>query len=405
MSDFNLEDDKILYNISIKFVNSLFQEEYNLSNNSLKRSFKNNNKDLYLYPKIFKQNLSRDKINKRNKNSTLQTTGKNKMNIISNKDNSNNKILLTEKTTKSSISNYFPTTTTQLNKNNKNKTKQNYYTMNTNDSFTYEIYKAKQESLKEKKLYEERVKVLRNHINALKKQEEELNKKVEINKEKEKNKNKARQEKDILKQALLSIEIDKRNALEQKKKNIIQQKQKINLGLKESQKKNINEKIKKYKEMYNDRKKVEEKRNEIKNKKEENNLTQIKKIKNEREKFKEKNKRKKNEDINRINNSYRKTYQNNINETKKLKDELKNLELMEEECIQKLKKTQEYIKKNNDENIRFNNYQKIKFSYDIDNKIRRNANSAQRRNQNISINNLSRNKKDKASSALKLNYE
>ena len=132
---------------------------------------------------------------------------------------------------------------------------------------------------------------------------------------------------------------------------------------------------------------------------------QIKKIKNEREKFKEKNERKKNEDINRINSSYRKTYQNNINETKKLKEELKNLELMEEECIQKLKKTQDYIKKNNDENIRFNNYQKIKFSNDIDNKIRRKANSATRRNQNNNINNLSRNKKDKTSSLPKLDYE
>ena len=219
----NLEDDKFLYNISIKFVDSLFQEEYNLSNNnnSLKKSFKHNTNDLNLYPKIFKPNLSRDKINKRNKHTTLQTTGKKKNNIIPNKDNSNNKILLTEKTTKSSISNYFPTTTRQINKNNKNDIKQNYYTMNTSDSSTYEIYKAKQESLKEKKLYEEKVKILRNHINALKKQEEELNKKVEINKEKEKNKNKRRQEKDIIKQNLLSIEIDKRNALEEKKKNRI----------------------------------------------------------------------------------------------------------------------------------------------------------------------------------------
>ena len=116
-------------------------------------------------------------------------------------------------------------------------------------------------------------------------------------------------------------------------------------------------------------------------------------------------KEKKNEDINRINSSYRKTYQNNINETKKLKEELKNLELMEEECIQKLKKTQDYIKKNNDENIIFNNYQKIKFRNDISNKIRRKANSATRRNQNNNINNLSRNKKDKTSSLPKLDYE
>ena len=39
--------------------------------------------------------------------------------------------------------------------------------------------------MKEKKLYEERVKILRNHINRLKKQEIELNKKAEQAKEKE----------------------------------------------------------------------------------------------------------------------------------------------------------------------------------------------------------------------------
>ena len=193
--------NKELYKITKKFVESLFKEYIDISsynnssyNKSIKRTLKNKNREFTQKNKIMKLNLSKDNMVPNNKTLTIQTTGKKKQNINSHNydTNSNNKNYFTEKTKKSTTSDYFPSTTRQTGKNNINK--DNYNTINTNSSYsnssTYEIYKAKQESLKEKKLYEERVKTLRNHINALKKQEEELNKKAEFNKEREKNINK-----------------------------------------------------------------------------------------------------------------------------------------------------------------------------------------------------------------------
>ena len=128
----------------------------------------------------------------------------------------------------------------------------------------------------------------------------------------------------------------------------------------------------KYKEDNNDRKKGEEKRIENINKIEKNNQIQIEKIKNEREKRKERNIIKKNENKNRMNQSYQKTYQDNVNQTEKLKDELSKLESLEVQYIENIKKTQEFIKNNNeDEKIRFDNYEKIKFYNNIDNNYKR----------------------------------
>ena len=128
----------------------------------------------------------------------------------------------------------------------------------------------------------------------------------------------------------------------------------------------------KYKQAYNDRKKGEEKRIENINKIEKNNQINIEKMKNEREKRKERNIIKQNENKNRMNQSYQKTYQDNVNQTQKLKDELSKLELLEVQYIENIKKTQEFIKNNNeDEKIRFDNYEKIKFYNNIDNNYKR----------------------------------
>ncbi len=95
-------------------------------------------------------------------------------------------------------------------------------------------------------------------------------------------------------------------------------------------------------------------------------------MKNEREKRKERNIIKQNENKNRMNQSYQKTYQDNVNQTEKLKDELSKLESLEVQYIENIKKTQEFIKNNNeDEKIRFDNYEKIKFYNNIDNNYKR----------------------------------
>ena len=225
----NINDEDLkLYNISINFVNSLFSDNKVINSNKIKiKVIRNKSKELnqkkIKNPKSFNQNISKDNLKtNKNNNLTFTTTSKNKFKLDSNDKNSNNKILYTEKTSKTMVSNYLHKHTRQLGKNGNDENEQKRYnTFNNTDSSAYEIYKAKQESLKEKKLYEERVKILKNHIIRLKKQEEELNKKAEINKEKEMNKNKKKKEKEIMKRALLSIEIDRRNELKEKKKNII----------------------------------------------------------------------------------------------------------------------------------------------------------------------------------------
>ncbi len=396
-------DDPNLNNITINFVDSLFNQKDNLykftkdnilsQNKILKiNPKKNKTNENILKPKDLKDNNPKNKFHSKKKNLTIQTTGKK---INSNKIFLKNKFLIKEKTTKSNVSQNYPKTARQTENSLNNDSTINSY----GNSSNYEIYKIKKESLKERKIYEDRVKVLRNHINALKKQEEEFNRKIELNKEKERNKNIRKKEKENLKQALLSMEIDKRNEMQEKKKNIMEKKLKINLGLKESHERNQNEKIKNYKRAYKARKKVEEERKEINHKKEENNHLQIIKIKNQREKTREKIIRKKNENLNRLNNSYIKSYQNNKDETIKLKKELSKLELMEEKCLENLKKTKDYIKKNN-ENYKYNFYQKINLNSDNYKRRRKIANSVERRNNN-NINNQNRNIKVKTLSVPK----
>ena len=96
-----------------------------------------------------------------------------------------------------------------------------------------------------------------------------------------------------------------------------------------------------------------------------------------------------------MSNNYIVNYQNNMNETKKLKNELLKLESMEGKYIENLKKTKESIKRNYDDNIRYNNFQKIKIIKSDNKNKKRLANSAQKRNYN-NLMNLKKNTKNKS---------
>ena len=350
--------------------------------------------------------FSKYNTNPKNKNSILQKTFKKKL-VKSNDNNMdiNKKILFSERTKNSTGSNFFPKSTRYTDNSFRDIKKSFYTTSNNFNSSTNEIFKANQESLKERKAYEEKVKILQNHIKALRKQEEEIYKKEKMNREKEKYINKKKKEKENRKKALLSAEIDKRNALEEKKRTTMEQKIMTNRGLEASQEKIINEKIKKYKKAINDKKKTEEKRIENKNNNEKYNHFKIEKIKNERAKNREKYLEKKYENINKLNNSYKKSYEKNIDETERLKNELSKLELVEEQCLENLKKTQEFIKKNNPEAFKLNGYKIIKINDTYFYKIKKNkriANSVKKRNQIIILPFKTVNIKDKTSSAPKL---
>ena len=414
MSEENFEDDSNLNKISINFVESLFDFERNDKNSFIEKD-KNNSMYEIKKSKKTKSTEKKKTINKNNIKNSKQINGpqnshqhphpqtsakkiKNNNNI----NDSNNKNLFTEQPTKSD---YLTKSVGKIEKHPKKAKKPDLKANNNNTTdkgtSTNEIYKAKQDSLKEKKLYEERVKILRNHINLLKKQEIELNKKAELTREKEKDKNKIKKEKYDRKQFLLSAEIDKRKALEEKKIIISQQKKQSDINLKESQERNKNKKINKYKQAYNDRKKAEEIRIEKNNIVEQKNHIQIEKIKNEREKNKERNIQKKYDNKNKMNKSYQLSYEETINQTQRLKDELSKLESMEDYYIENIKKTQEYIKNNNDDNnIKFSNYKKIKFNnknnkyYQGNVRSRSTATSTKRRNKinNNIMNNHSREK-------------
>ena len=189
--------------------------------------------------------FSKYNTNPKNKNSILQKALKKK--VAKNNDNSmdiNKKILFSERTKNSTGSNFLPKSTRYTDNSFRDIKKSFNTTYNLNSSAN-EIFKANQESLKERKAYEEKVRILQNHIRALRKQEEEIFKKERMNKEKEKYLNKKKKEKENRKKALLSAEIDKRNALEEKRRTTMEQKIMTNRGLKASQEKIINEKINK----------------------------------------------------------------------------------------------------------------------------------------------------------------
>ena len=276
--------------------------------------------------------------------------------------NKNKRLVLTEQTTKSSVTNnYFPqkqenkisTIKPKQNINNKiNKFKIN---LDLNDTYSsserYSNFKAQQESAREKKFYEEKIRLIHNHIEALKKQQLYLSKKAQKEQETERYKNKIKKEKQNIKKALLSIEIDKRNEIESKRKSIAQQKIKEQKEMMDSKVRKKNYKLNEYKKAYIQKKEMEKIIIEDNNKNNKVHKLLIDKIKLEREKNRNKLIKEQKNYIDKINNSYRLSHHNNLIETKKLKNELIKLEKVEEQYLKKMKYTQDNLRNNKFEKI------------------------------------------------------
>ena len=303
--------------------------------------------------------------------------------ILSNRleKNKNKRLILTEQTTKSSITNnYFP----QKEKNkiseikpkihNNIKINKNKFTSDLNQTYStserYSIFKAQQESAREKKFYEEKIRLIHNHIEALKKQQSYLSKKAQKEKETQRYKNKIKKEKQNIKQALLSAEIDKRNEIESKRKSIAQQKIKEQKEMMDSKVRKKNYKLNEYKKAYIQKKEMEKIIIEDNNKNNKVNKLLIDKIKLEREKNRNKLIKEQKNYIDKINNSYRLSHHNNLIETKKLKNELIKLEKVEKQYLQKMKYTQDNFRENKFKKINNANkkYIKMKSFGDLDKK-------------------------------------
>ena len=293
--------------------------------------------------------------------------------ILSNRleKNKNKRLILTEQTTKSSITNnYFP----QKEKNkiseikpkihNNIKINKNKFTSDLNQTYStserYSIFKAQQESAREKKFYEEKIKLIHNHIEALKNQQSYLSKKAQKEKEEERYKNKIKKEKQNIKQALLAAEIDKRNEIESKRKSIAQQKIKEQKEMMDSKVRKKNYKLNEYKKAYIQKKEMEKIIIEDNNKNNKVHKLLIDKIKLEREKNRNKLIKEQKNYIDKINNSYRLSHHNNLIETKKLKNELIKLEKVEKQYLQKMKYTQDNFRENKFKKINNVNKQYIK---------------------------------------------
>jgi len=205
-----------------------------------------------------------------------------------------------------------------------------------NDEESGKKYKAKLESEKERKKCEEKIRLLKNHISAMKRQQENMNKKMLLLKNKENLINSAKRQKEKNKRDIYEYKIIKRAELEQKRKNIEKQKENFYKGMKESMNKTILDKQNKYKL-------IQKEIQEMNKQKEKNNankiIEHIQKIKSIREINKNLgiNRRKiLNQNYNNINE---KKYENNIEKTKLLKEEIKQLLDEEDECLENLNKT------------------------------------------------------------------
>ena len=204
-----------------------------------------------------------------------------------------------------------------------------------------EKYKAKQQSEKEKKLYQEKVRLLENRIIALKSQEDDMNKKIQSNKIRQKYLDKKKKEKNDFKQTLLSYDIDKRNELDEKRKAIKEQKNQLNKDLQESIQKNKLSKMRNYQKLQKEKKMaltIIDKNNHNFEKYGKNNVVKIKK---QREKIKQ-NEIKRHRKLGKsMDNFYLESCEDNKHETDKLKDKVKKLEQLELKYINSINKSRQ----------------------------------------------------------------
>ena len=365
-----MNDNSIDFNTKLKKISKDLVASF-LKNNDSPRDnqIKENNDESNQSSKNFEQNYSScfEIINTNNKDFPL-ISSENKSSINNNISSSQKGLLFTEQTTKSSVSNNnipnsakIKVSSIKAKTNNKINSHKNRYSFDLNKTFssstTYTNFMAKQESIREKKNFLEKIQYLRNH--------------------------------------LLSAEIDKRNEMEQKRKKIAEIKTNETKRIKIAQGKIKNDKLKKYKNALIQKRKCVETINKDTKKLVELNKTQIVKIKNERENNKKLIDIKRKKHINKINKSYRLAYQTNLNETKKLKNELTRLEKLEEEYLGNLDISRDSIMKShidirrklNDEDKKENNRIII---------VKKNANSVGKRYKiNNSNNNLSIDKRAK----------
>ena len=197
-------------------------------------------------------------------------------------------------------------------------------------------YKAKKESDKEKKIFEEKLKIMKNHISAMKRRKEEMDKKISLLKQKESNINSIKKSKAILKDVLKTTFQRKVTELIKKRKNIEKQKEALDHGMKESFQKSKLEKMKNYEQRRKERQ-------DLNNKLRIMNQQKCNNVKNLVEKIRILRKFNKNiapQRKKKLNQNYQENNmlecEKNMEKTKLLKEQIARLQVEENEFIDKL---------------------------------------------------------------------
>ena len=378
------EDELDIQKIGISFVDSLFNEVLNKykpqeSLNPKAKEFysqkpkqsnrdqlKNSSKQKPSPPSLSNQEIPkaieknfRPKANNKNSNidklTSSKSENKHETKEKENKSKSkNNKINITNNTNRDKKLNYntsaqnISRTNKDINNNNNintnakalSKRKQTHFSVSKN-------YKANKESEKEKKLYQEKVRLLENRILALKNHQDEIKRKMLCNDVRQTYLDQKKKEKSDMKQTLLSYDIDKRNELDLKRKQIRDQKNSLNKHLKESMEKQKITKMKDYQNLKKEKMLVLAKINENNNQHEKYAKGNSNKIKKERELIKINELKKQKTLGKKKDNYYYENCEDNKHETDSLKNKLKKLEKLEIKYMNKLNKSRKIIFGNN----------------------------------------------------------
>ena len=199
-----------------------------------------------------------------------------------------------------------------------------------------ETHKAKLESEREKRECEEKIRTIKNHIQAMKRRQENMNKKLMYFKIKEDKTNNAKKHKEDTKKAIDEYNIIRRTELEEKRKNILINKNATNKGMKESSQRAKMDKAMNYKKY------IKEREEAIK----QSQIDKVREMHDKNEKIKAVRENNRNlgsmrkQELNKnYGNENEKIYENNIEETKLLREQIRQLQSEEDALLNKLNNT------------------------------------------------------------------
>ena len=259
-----------------------------------------------------------------------------------------------------------------INKNNKKINKRNVNKgLNTHSSINRN-FMAKMESEKEKKYYQEKLRLLENRISALKNHNEELHRKIANDDVRQAYLEKKIKEKNDMRQALISNDISKKNELDLLKKQIKGTKDNLKKSMKESVEKSKICKMKDYQDLQKQKELAKSKITENKRLYRNYGKSNINRIKLEREEAKKNELKKQRNHGKTIDHYYIETFEDNKLKTINLKNKIKRLEKLEMKYMNNLNKTRKGFYRNNSEHYLYKKemipVEKLDFEKELDNR-------------------------------------